>query len=184
MTGVSEKFRRAMKEAAGQRARGKGLARSLSLCIEGPAMSGKTYIAREHLDALAKRGLIDGKKIQHFYHGDLDNTRRGGTAELDRALARARGGAIIVDDISPMRSPEGETANRRLMDRLIDAISSGDCVVILIGSPEGLACYREDHAVMNRMCDYIILTPEAETALPHPIKALSPLRFVKPTARK
>jgi hypothetical protein len=178
MPDISAKFEEAMADAVKRREKGEKPRHSLSLCIEGPNESGKSYIARKHLDALARRGLIDGAKTAHLRYPELD--RPQAICEIDAAFVRAKGGAIIVDDICPLRTGDGETVHRYLEDQIVKAISEGDCTVILIGDTQGMNRFKTNGPIMSRMCDYITITPEAETALAHPTKALSPLRFVKP----
>ena len=180
MSGISRKFENAMMEAVRRREKGDKRMRSLSICIEGPAQSGKTHIARQHIEELAKHGLVDKGKIAQFYHGDLDRMLTRDRSEIDRAFDRADGGAIIIDDISPLRTQEGREMQYYLERKIVESISSDKCVVILAGSPEGMEQFRENSPLMARMCDFIAITKEADTALAHPTKALQPLRFVKP----
>lgn len=185
MAVLSEKFQNAIEAAAKSRAEGKRSPRSLSFAIEGPRESGKSHLARQHIDALAKNGLIDPKDVAVYDYQDLAQPRFTLNFDtIDRAFGLEKSSVMIIDDIHPVQRPDSQSMELYLERKIIERISSGESIVVLVGSPEGMARFKRNSPLMNRLCDFITITPEAETALAHPTKTLQTLRFLKPPSAK
>jgi predicted AAA+ superfamily ATPase len=156
----------------------------LSIGIAGPSRSGKTHIAREYIDALADKKLIDPKKVLQISYSDYDRFSRTPREDIDKDTEKAKGGVLIVDDIEPRKGVA--SVGRDLLDRKIeDAICRSECVVILVGTVEGLDKFKHNPALTRRMCEFTVLTREGDFALPHPVKPLKALKLNKePPAKR
>lgn len=137
----------------------------LHQAIIGPPQSGKTFLADQYIKALQKSGLVNDKIIYaepRFLH------------EIKRDIEQAKGGVLYVDDLRGLGSDQ---MRDNALPYIRDAIVKNECILVMLGSTSLMDDLMRDPGLMRRMNPPVVLTPEPETALPHPIHARKPLTF-------
>jgi chromosomal replication initiation ATPase DnaA len=137
----------------------------LHQAIVGPPNTGKTYLAKQYIRALQQNGLANKNIVlaePRYYDQIIGDIRQ------------AKGGVLLVDG---WRGLYGADMQGNALPHLREAIVKNECTVILLGDEKFLADITRDPGISRRMNPPIILTPEAETALSHPIHTRKPLTF-------
>jgi nucleoside-triphosphatase THEP1 len=174
---LTQEFEKMLAAAAA--IKGSGRLASLHCAIGGPPCSGKTTQAREYAEALAERGVILGT------FKFISCAERNNFADYDSVFKEAQRGAVIIDEV------EKADSSSSLLHRAVQALASGECLVIFTGTAEGVKkLVGNDPALGNRI--RFVMTEQSftreecrayevreTTMLRRDVRVMKPIRFVK-----
>lgn len=168
---LREEFSDALRRAEEWRSKGRA-PREIFLhqVIAGGQRSGKTYLARQYINALVAGGFVEDKVVEVTFPGRF-------THDMLKDAQHAKGGVLLVDDIYGS-DPMGALNDIR------HAMVTNECTVVLLGSEELTKNILRDDALAQRMNRPVILKQEPDEALQHPMSVRRNPFTLRPRGRK